>query len=381
MVHDLTPEVMGWDLSDLMWQEKHYAIKQASAYIAVSKNTIQDLLTFFPEISPESITLAYNGVSNNFFSEKSEKITDFKLKYGIAKPYFLLIGSRRRTKNAILFFQAFAQLATKSGFDIICTGSNTLLEVQYREYTVGSTVHMLQLNDNELRAAYSGAIALVYPSQYEGFGLPIVEAMACGCPVITCPNSSIPEVAGDAVLYVKDNDINGLANALCDVQKPIIRQSLIVAGLEQVKKFSWSKMAQQVSSALVKATQLNFNLNEHNLVIFPDWFQGESSLEAELKDVLKFIANYQQENSITLLIDTTGIAEEDANLFLSGVALNLLMEEDLDISDHLEISLLNNLSKIQWENLLPTLQGRIVLENENKEAIAAAKAESLPIYS
>ncbi len=113
---------------------------------------------------------------------------------------------------------------------------------------------MLQLSDEELALAYSGAMALVYPSKYEGFGMPVLEAMACGCPVITCPNASIPEVAGDAAIYVNDDDVDGLANALCEVQKPSIRNSLIAAGLAQAKKFSWSKMAQTVSSALIDTT-------------------------------------------------------------------------------------------------------------------------------
>ena len=122
----------------------------------------------------------------------------------------------------------------------------------------GSIVHMMQLSDEELATAYSGAVALVYPSKYEGFGMPIVEAMACGCPVITCPNASIPEVAGEAAIYVNDDDVDGLANALCEVQKPGVRKTLIAAGLAQAKKFSWSKMAKIVSSTLIDATLLIF---------------------------------------------------------------------------------------------------------------------------
>ena len=118
--------------------------------------------------------------------------------------------------------------------------------------------------------AYSGAVALIYPSKHEGFGLPVLEAIACGCPVITCPNGAIPEVAGEAALYVNDEDVDGLANLLCEVQKPQIRNSLIAAGLKQAKKFSWSKMAETVSSALIVATLLPLNLRDINLIIFPD---------------------------------------------------------------------------------------------------------------
>lgn len=219
MAYDMIPEAMGWDLNHPMWQEKHYAIQHAAAYMAISENTARDLVKFFPQISSESVTVALCGVKRSFLTASLEKINSFKTKYGISKPYFILVGTGGY-KNTILFFKAFAQLCSRGGFDIVCTGSSSLLETEFRNYTSGSVVHMLQLSDEELKAAYSGAIALVYPSKYEGFGLPVLEAIACGCPVITCPNASIPEVAGKAALYVNDEDVDGLTDALCDVQKP-----------------------------------------------------------------------------------------------------------------------------------------------------------------
>ncbi len=271
MAHDMIPELMAWDLNHPMWREKHYGIQHASAYIAVSENTVKDLTKCFPDIHLESITIAKNGVNHRIFLPASlEKIQQFKIKYGITKPYFLLVGASSGYKNSILFFQAFSQLASSHGFDIICTGSSGVLASEYRAYTSGSIVHILQLSDDELAMAYSGAVTLIYPSKYEGFGMPIVEAMACGCPVITCPNASIPEVAGEAAIYVNDDDVDRLANALCEVQKPSIRNSLITAGLAQAQKFSWSKMADIISSTLIDATLLPFNLKEINLIIFPD---------------------------------------------------------------------------------------------------------------
>lgn len=255
VAHDMIPELMGWDLNHPMWREKHYAIRHATAYVAVSENTARDLVKVFPNISSDSVTVAHNGVSHQIFSPaNAQEINLFKTKYGVSKPYFLLVGAAGGYKNTILFFQAFAQLHHKQGFDIVCTGSGALLKPELRAYTSGSVVHILQLSDEELKAAYSGAVAMVYPSKYEGFGLPVLEAIACGCPVITCPNASIPEVAGKAALYVNDGDVDGLANALCDVQKLNVRNLLIAAGLEQAKKFSWTKMASIVSSALMKAS-------------------------------------------------------------------------------------------------------------------------------
>lgn len=380
MAYDMIPEVLGGNFDEPMWREKHYGIQHASAYIAISHNTARDLIKFFPHISSEYVTVASCGIKPTFFPANLEEVNTFRTKYGISKPYFLVVGAGSGYKNTILFLKAFAQLCTRLGFDIVFTGSGSLLQSELRTYTSGSVVHMLQLSDEELRAAYSGAVALVYPSLYEGFGLPILEALACGCPVITCPNASIPEVAGEAALYVNHDDVQGMVNALCDVQKPDVRNSLITAGLEQAKKFSWSKMANIVSSALIDATLLSLKLNDVNLIIFPDWTQPEESLGAELEQVIKAIATHPNKSHITLLIDSSGISQEDANLLLSGVAMNLLMQEDLDVTEEAEISLVGQLGELQWEALLPRLHARIILENDNEQAIGQARIQTLPSY-
>jgi len=380
MAYDMIPEVLGADFNEPMWQEKHYGIRHASAYISISENTARDLIEFFPEISSELVTVAHCGLSSIFSPARQEDINGFKIKYGISKPYFISVRAGSEYKNIKLFFQAFGQLASKQGFEIVCTGSGALLASELRAYTSGCVVHKLQLNDEELRLAYAGAVALVYPSKYEGFGLPILEASACGCPVITCPNSSLPEVAGEAALYVNDRDVEGLADALCEVQKPKVRNSLISAGLEQAKKFSWSKMATTVSSALIDATLARLNLKEINLIIFPDWTQPEESLGLELERVVRAIATHPGKSKMSLLVDNSNISDEDANLALSSVAMNLLMEEDLDVSDGPEISLIGQLSKIQWSALIPRIYSRILLENENTEAIVQAKAQNIPTF-
>jgi glycosyltransferase involved in cell wall biosynthesis len=380
MAYDMIPEVLQANLNEPMWKEKHHAIRHASGYISISENTARDLTRFFPEIALESVTVAHCGVDSLFSPASQEDINSFKTKYGISKPYFLLVGSGADYKNAILFFQAFSQLPSTQGFEIVCTGSGVLLEGELRNYTLGSVVHKLQLSDEELRLAYSGAVALIYPSKYEGFGMPVLEAMSCGCPVITCPNASIPEVVGEAALYVNDEDIEGLADALCEVQKPKIRNSLIAAGLQQAQKFSWLKMAQIMSAALINATLLRFNLRDINLIIFPDWLQPEESLGLELEGVVRALATHPDKSKMSLLVDNSNISDEDANLALSSVAMNLLMEEDLDVSDGPEISLIGELSEIQWSALIPRLYGRIVLENENTEAIVQAKAQNIPTF-
>ena len=368
MAYDMIPEVVGADLSQPMWQEKHKGINHASAFIAISKNTARDITKFFSNIPSNSISVAHCGVDPLFSPASDAEINAFKYQYGINKPYFLL-GSLGGYKNSILFFQAFAQLADKQGFDIVATGAGSQLPSEWRQYTAGCTVHGLQLTDEELRLAYAGAVALVYPSKYEGFGMPVIEAMACRCPVITCPNASIPEVAGNAAIYVND-DVEGMANAICEVQKPSVRNTLISDGLQQAKQFSWSEMADTVSSVLINTTLLRLNLKEHNFIIFPDWSQPEEFVGLELQEVIETLSTHPSRQKTTLLIDTSNISVEDAELFLYSIAMSLFMNEDSDITEELEIALVGDLADIQWKALLPRIQARIVLKHENKEAVA-----------
>jgi len=379
MAYDMIPEVLGANFNEPMWREKHHAIGHASSYISISESTARDLVKFFPDITPDEVTVAHCGVAPTFTPATTTEISAFKHKYGISKPYFLLVGAGGNYKNAILFFRAFAQLYSKEGFEIVCTGSGVTLANEYREYAAGSIVHSLILSDEELKVAYSGAVALVYPSLYEGFGMPVAEALACGCPAIACANASIPEVAGEAAIYVDAKDVDALTDALCEVQKPKVRNSLIAAGLEQVNKFSWGQMAEIMSNALIKATLGRLNLREINLIIFPDWSQPEEMVGLELQDVIKSLVTHREKAKMTLLIDNSNISAEDADLILSSVAMNLLMESELEVDEGPEIVLVREFSQLQWSTLIPMLQGRIKLEHENKGAINQLKAENIPV--
>lgn len=261
MAYDMIPEVMNWDTSTMaIWVEKHAGIRHASAFIAISKNTANDLCRFFPAIRPEQVSIAHCGV--DFKAPAVERIEGFKTQHGIQKPYFLLVGSRGAYKNASLFFQAFAALGEQRGqYAIVCTGPWSVLEPEFGIHVGDASVHMIEVDDESLQCAYAGAIALVYPSMYEGFGMPITEAMACGCPVITCPTGSIPEVAEDAVLYVEATDIAAMTRALYQVQGPVMRAVLVAKGLQRAAAFSWGRMASEVKAALL---QVNVPLAERN---------------------------------------------------------------------------------------------------------------------
>ncbi|OUL34774.1 hypothetical protein BV372_13055 [Nostoc sp. T09] len=133
------------------------------------------------------------------------------------------------------------------------------------------------------------------------------------------------------------------------------------------------------SNYLADNLSQNLPLNETNLIIFPDWSQPEDLLYQDLASVISALTTHPDKSQITLLIDTHNISEEEADMLLSSLTMNLLMEEDVDITEGPEISLLGHISDIQWQTLLPKIQTRIALAIDNKQAIAQVKAEKLPV--
>jgi glycosyltransferase involved in cell wall biosynthesis len=379
MAYDMIPEVLGADFSEPMWQEKHRAIEHAQAYIGISQNTLDDLVRCFPDAATKPKTVAHCGVEPIFTPARESEIERFKHKYGIQKPYFILSAPGTGYKNAQLFFRAFAQLPTRLGFELVCTGNMGWLDENLRAMVPGNTIHTLYLDDAELRLAFSGAIALVYPSRYEGFGLPVLEALACGCPIITSPIASLPEVAGEAAIYVNPDDEATMIAALCEVQNPRVRQSLRLAGLQQAQQFSWEKMAQTVEQALIMATVPVTNLSGTNYILTPNWSQSEDILNEVLSEIFKTLA--QQKNPITLLFYAAAANAEDVNTLLTGIAFNLMMMEAVDLDEHLAIAILPPLHPIQWSALLPHIQGRIALDCDDTQVITLPPIQVLPIIA
>ncbi|MBA3994972.1 MAG: glycosyl transferase [Cyanobacteria bacterium DS2.3.42] len=248
LVHDLVPELA--ECFDQTWlREKRYCTYHADAYLTASNNTLRDLNNVYPFSNRLPTKVIANGVASTFEPVNADAVRTFKEKWKLNSPYFLLVGRRGGHKNARLFFEAFDKLPDKERFSIVCCqGNDDALEPEFIELARGSEVKLISLTDQELNAAYCGAVSLVYPSKYEGFGLPLLEAMAAGCPVITCRNASIPEVGGDAAMYVDDTDVQEMVRALVAVQTPDIREKLINAGFAQARRFSWSRMANEFCS-------------------------------------------------------------------------------------------------------------------------------------
>uniref|UniRef100_C6E7H8 Glycosyl transferase family 2 n=1 Tax=Geobacter sp. (strain M21) TaxID=443144 RepID=C6E7H8_GEOSM len=253
LAHDMIPEFTDfYDLADAQWQEKHHAISRASAFVAVSRSTAKDLAKLYPDLEGR-IVVAHNGIDHDVFSSASkEEVQDFRKLHGLDKPYFLFVGMRQAYKNGLLPLNALNLLPNKGSFTLLYVGGGPALEPEVKRLAGDLDVRLAKLSDRELICAYSGAAALIYPSTYEGFGLPILEAMACRCPVITCQNSSIPEVAGAAALYVSESDPRELSEAMLQITAIEVRQHLIHMGTRQVAKFSWKKMADIIQEVIYR---------------------------------------------------------------------------------------------------------------------------------
>jgi glycosyltransferase involved in cell wall biosynthesis len=254
MVHDMIPEMFEFDLSERAWMEKESAIAYAQRYICVSENTKRDLLSFYPEIAPDRVMVRHCGVDRAKFRPRSEAdIAQFRQRFALGRPYFLFVGSRVQHngyKNSALFFDALRDLR-HADFDVLCVGGESDLAAQEGQCSaMGVGCRGAVLSDDDLSLAFGGAIALVYPSLYEGFGLPVIEAMACGCPVITTLHGSLAESAGKAAHVIDGFSIGEMLDALRRVRDPNYRGVLIDKGLEHSQSFGWETMAEGISGQL-----------------------------------------------------------------------------------------------------------------------------------
>ncbi|MBZ0265954.1 glycosyltransferase [bacterium] len=245
LIHDMIPEYIGIDLNKPEWLAKHHSIAHADYFFSVSHSSARHFQQYFPDYVEKPLMVIHNAVSDFFHQRSQQSVETFKEKYQLSRPYFLFCGHRGGYKNAELLLNALSNSQLSKDVDILFTGGKKELELEIRNFRNKLTIHHHILDDDELATAYSGASALVYPSKHEGFGLPILEAMACGCPVITCNNTSLPEVAEKAALYVDSENPLPLQHALEGVLDINVRNELQVLGLEQAAKFKWKKSAHQ----------------------------------------------------------------------------------------------------------------------------------------
>lgn len=254
VVYDLTPEMLGWDLRGPMWRERIHAISRASAHICISQNTAGDLHRLYPATAEKPCDVALLGVDESYQPASRPAVEKLRLDLGLPERYFLFMGLRDEYKNAALLLDTLARHTSDPGFGVLFVGGSLEPESSVARRAGAVPIRVARrLSDDELRAAYTGASALLYLSRYEGFGLPVLEAMACGCPVICGSHSSLPEVAGDAALYLDSLDIDTLSAAMDRVLQPQMRDELVQRGFENCRRFSWERTAQQMQQAMVAA--------------------------------------------------------------------------------------------------------------------------------
>jgi glycosyltransferase involved in cell wall biosynthesis len=258
LVYDLIPERLGVDLSRRVWEEKRLAVEHASSYACISENTRRDLLDLYPAANGKRAAVVPLGVDDVFTPASEEDVARFRKRHLLDRPYFLVVGERRGVqgyKNVSLVFRAFRDWAGADEHEILCIGGRAEIEPELRAVAPRVHARRLGLGDEELRLAYSGAEALVFTSRYEGFGLPVAEAMACGCPVITTPVASLPEVAGDAALYVDPDDAASLQQAFAAVREPERRRAMIAAGSTRAVSTTWDAASAGFASLLAAAAE------------------------------------------------------------------------------------------------------------------------------
>jgi mannosyltransferase len=247
IIHDFIYEIFGkFRLGTLVNKFiKKRAILKSDIIFCVSNNTKNDLLSRFSKMEEtKKIGVVHNGVSEDFklsIESKSEQI----------EKYILFVGRRSEYKN---FDKIVNALTVNEDFQLkIVSGVNpTTEEIEYLNRVLGQNRYefLIGVSNEQLKKLYNYAFCLVYPSDYEGFGIPILEAQSSGCPVVTCNNSSISEISGNAVIYLEDLSITSFTKAFKCLEIDSFRNALIERGAENAKNYSWEKMTSEYQNYL-----------------------------------------------------------------------------------------------------------------------------------
>lgn len=238
-------------------------VRRANRLIAVSDSTRRDLLEFFPNLSPERVQVIHHGFNQEYFGhlltveEISLQLAPYALRPG---SYILYVGALQPRKNLVRLIRAFEQLKDQHPeATLVLAGEAAWLAREIfaaRERSVYRDAIVLtgRTSFEAVRALYQGARIFAFPSLYEGFGLPLLEAFAARVPVLTATNSSLPEVAGDAALYCAAEDVHDMAEKLATLwTDTTLREQLIRLGGQRLQEFSWDTCARETLACIVEA--------------------------------------------------------------------------------------------------------------------------------
>ncbi len=229
--------------------------------ITISRHAKQDLVKFYG-VPASKVIIAYPGVDRTIFYKRSPaEIAAVKYQYGLPDNYVLFVGNIEPRKNISGLIEAYTKLPLElcQRHPLVLIGAsgwlteeifNKITTAQEKGYPIVRPKKYVA--DADIPAVYSGATILAYPSHYEGFGIPPLEAMACGVPVVCADNSSLPEAVGNAALLVKSTDTPAISKAIQKLlQDKDLRAGLIEKGYRQVPKFSWRDSAELIYKALM----------------------------------------------------------------------------------------------------------------------------------
>lgn len=236
--------------------------KQANAIATVSQFSKEDICNNYG-INSSKITVVYNGINDGYrkLDELSKKET--RLKHSQGKPYFLFVGSMSPRKNLVRLIEAFEQFKnrTKSDYNLLIVGSsfwgNEELKQRLDACKYAGDIHITgRVSQLELEKIMGSAFALTFVSYFEGFGIPLVEAMECEVPIICSNVSCMPEIAGDAALYVDPFKVEDIADKLVELySNPALVRTIIEKGNLQKMKFSWDKTAEKLWDLIENETK------------------------------------------------------------------------------------------------------------------------------
>ena len=263
-IHDLTtlilPEYHLPHIQKMQAEKFRFAQEQADAIIAVSENTKRDIIRLL-NIEPERIHVVHEGIEPGLRPLPIEAITPTLAAYGLEpESYILHVGTIEPRKNLVRLIEAYYEVskALSQPPKLVLVGRKGWFyeEVYAKVIALDLTKSVLFLDtvtDEELPAFYNGALLMVYPTLYEGFGLPALEAMACGTAVVAANTSSLPEVVGDAGLLIDPTNISAIANAITRILKePATRHDLSQKSLLRAKKFTWEHVARETLAVYEK---------------------------------------------------------------------------------------------------------------------------------